>query len=181
MTTSPVARDILPAGSWDAAGADDVIVLDYDARHRRRFRYVAAGGTGFVLDLARATVLAEGDGLALSDGRVVAVQAAPEALMAVQGSSPVALLRLAWHIGNRHLPAQIGADRILLRRDPVILAMLRGLGAHVELVEAPFTPEGGAYAAEGGHGHDHRHGHDHDHAHDHAHGDHHHGHHGHAH
>ncbi|NKJ44432.1 urease accessory protein UreE [Novosphingobium sp. SG720] len=177
MTEPLIARDVLPAGSWDAASAADVIVLDYDARHRRRFRYVAAGGTDFVLDLARATVLAHGDGLALSDGRVVRVEAVPEALMEVRAASPIALLRLAWHIGNRHLPAQIHAGCILLRRDGVILDMLRGLGAQVDLIEAPFTPEGGAYTGEHGHDHghapydhDHAHGHDHDHRHHHSHG-----------
>lgn len=174
MTEPLIARDVLPAGSWDSASAADVIVLDYDARHRRRFRYVAAGGTDFVLDLARATVLAHGDGLMLSDGRVVRVEAVPEALMEVRAASPIALLRLAWHIGNRHLPAQIHAGCILLRRDGVILDMLRGLGAQVELIEAPFTPEGGAYTGEHGHDHDHApHDHDHGHSHDHDHGHHH--------
>lgn len=178
MTEPFIARDVLPAGSWDAASAADVIVLDYDARHRRRFRYVAAGGTDFVLDLARATVLAHGDGLMLTDGRVVRVEAVPEALMDVRAASPIALMRLAWHIGNRHLPAEIHEDRILLRRDGVILDMLRGLGAQVDLIEAPFTPEGGAYTGEHGHDHDHAphdhdHGHDHGHHHSHGHGHHH--------
>lgn len=181
MTQSLTARDVLPAGSWDSSLAADVIVLDYDARHRRRFRYIAQGGTDFVLDLARATVLAHGDGLRLSDGRIVRVEAVPEALMQVRAESPLALLKLSWHIGNRHLPAEIHADHILLRRDGVILDMLVGLGAQVDLIEAPFTPEGGAYAGDGqGHHHDrahgHNHGHSHSHSHDHDHVHHHHDH-----
>lgn len=156
--TDLTAREVLPCGQWNADAADDHIVLDADARHRRRFRYIAKGGTDFVLDLARATVLRHGDGLRLSDGRVVRVEAVPEALMAVRGGGALDLLRLAWHIGNRHLPAEIHADHILLRRDGVILDMLLGLGAQVDLLDAPFTPEGGAYAGEGhDHGHDHHH------------------------
>ena len=154
--TDLIAREVLPCGHWDADAADDHIVLDYDARHRRRFRYIAKGGTDFVLDLARATVLRHGDGLALSDGRVVRVEAVPEALMAVRGHHALDLLRLAWHIGNRHLPAEIREDHILLRRDGVILDMLLGLGAHVDLIDAPFTPEGGAYAGDAP-AHDHHH------------------------
>ncbi|PCD02092.1 urease accessory protein UreE [Sphingomonas spermidinifaciens] len=162
----PVAARLLPAGSWDRASACDRIALDHDARHRRRFHYVAAGGTAFLLDLPRAAVLAEGDGLALDDGRVIAVEAAPEPLMEARAPTPGAMMRLAWHIGNRHLPAQLGFDVIRLRRDHVIRDMLEGLGAEVVDVEAPFTPEQGAYAGGGGHAHGHHHRH---HEHDHAH------------
>ncbi len=144
------ARHILPAGTWPPATACDHIALDYDARHRRRFRYVAAAGTEFLLDLPRATVLRQGDGIRLDDGRVVAVEAADEALVEVRAHDAAALLRLAWHIGNRHLPAQLGEHRILIREDHVIIAMLRGLGADTQPLRAPFTPESGAYA---GHAH----------------------------
>ncbi|MBC2665173.1 urease accessory protein UreE [Novosphingobium flavum] len=172
--TDLAARQILAAGHWDAARADDFIVLDYDARHRRRFRYVARGGTDFLLDLPSAAVLRHGDGLKLTDGRTVRIEAEPEELMEVRAGAGHDLLRLAWHIGNRHLPAELHADRILLRHDRVILDMLRGLGAEVALIRAPFTPEGGAYAGEGhSHGHDHDHDHDHDHHHDHGHHHHH--------
>jgi urease accessory protein len=101
------------------------------------------------------------------------VVAAREPLMEVKARDGAALLRLAWHIGNRHLAAQISPERILIRRDPVIAAMLQGLGAHLADIEGPFDPEGGAYG--GAHqAHDHAHG---DqahggHAHAHAHGDH---------
>jgi urease accessory protein len=140
------AHQILPAGTWPQAQACDHIALDYDARHRRRFRFVAQAGTEFLLDLARAAVLNHGDGLQLDDGRIIEVLAAPEALTEVRASSPQELVRLAWHIGNRHLPAQLLADRILIREDHVITDMLIGLGAQITHLQAPFTPESGAYA-----------------------------------
>lgn len=146
------AHTILPAGTWPAANANDRIALDYDARHRRRFRYTADAGTDFLLDLPRATVINDGDGLQLDDGRVIAVAAAPEALIEITAASTTELVRLAWHIGNRHLPAQLSEDRILIREDHVIVAMLHGLGATTRTVSAPFTPESGAYANSHAHG-----------------------------
>ena len=110
------------------------------------------GGLVFLLDLAESAVLRHGDGLVLEDGRVVEVRAKPEPLLEVRGRDGHHLARLAWHLGNRHLPAAIEASRILIRPDHVIAAMLVGLGATVTAVEAPFDPEGGAYAA-GGNGH----------------------------
>ncbi|MFT3790589.1 MAG: urease accessory protein UreE [Rudaea sp.] len=148
--TDSFARDILPAGSWDTANAADRITLDYEGRHRRRYRYRADNELEFVLDLAQTTLLHDGDGLKLDDGRIVLVRAVPEALVAVTANNTDALIKLAWHIGNRHLPAQLSAERILIRDDAVIVEMLRGLGAHVEKIVAPFTPERGAYA----HAHD---------------------------
>ena len=171
-------HDILPPGHWDETTAADSIALDHDERHRRRFRYTAQAGTRFLLDLARPTVLEDGAGLRLSDGRTVLVRAAPEALMEVRAADAHSLLRLAWHLGNRHLPTQIMADGLRLRHDHVIRDMLEGLGAEVRDISAPFSPEQGAYA--GGHA---GHGHSHEAAHDHGHGhhDHHeHGHHSHA-
>ncbi len=165
------ATSILPAGTWDAADAIDSVTLDHDARHRRRFRYAGDAGTAFLLDLPHATVLADGDGLRLDDGRTIRVTAADEPLIEVRAASPALLMRLAWHIGNRHLPADIGTDRIRLRADHVIAAMLRGLGGAVADIMAPFTPEAGAYAqpahehaahSPAHHAHDHGH-HHHDH------------------
>lgn len=151
------AQEILPAGTWPNATASDQIALDYDARHRRRFRYAASAGTAFLLDLARATVLNHGDGLVLDDGRIVEVIAAPESLTEVRAGSATELVRLAWHIGNRHLPAQLEADRILIREDHVITDMLIGLGAQVRHLQAPFTPESGAYANAHSHAQQHEH------------------------
>lgn len=163
------AVEVLPSGQWSRDAAIDRLVLDYDERHRRRMRYIAAGGTTFLLDLPRAAVLRAGDGLRLEDGRIVCVEASPERLVEVTAVDAAALIRLAWHIGNRHLPAQLEPRRILIREDAVIENMLRGLGATIGHVLEPFTPEAGAYdsgtvpAGQHLHAHEHSHGHDHDH------------------
>jgi len=158
----------------------DAVVLDHDARHRRRVTMKGEEGLEFLLDLPEVRVLKDGDLLVLEDGRLVEVKAAFEPLTRVIARDPAHLVRIAWHLGNRHLPAQFEAGFIFIRRDHVIEDMLRGLGATVLHVRAPFAPESGAYA-QGGHGH-HDHGH-HDHGHhDHAPHDHHHDHgHGHGH
>jgi urease accessory protein len=136
------------AGSWDGPAADR-IALDYETRQRRRLALTAVGGLAFVLDLPRPSALRPGDALALEDGRLIAIEAAAEALTEARVMDENALARLAWHVGNRHLPAEIGAGWLRIRRDPVIAEMLRGLGAEVCEVEAPFSPEPGAYAAHG--------------------------------
>jgi urease accessory protein len=138
------AIQVLKAGSWQAAPVDR-ITLSYDERHRRRIRFVAEEGTEFLLDLPRTTVLRGGDGLRLEDGGIILVAAAAEALLAVTAADAEQLARLAWHIGNRHLPAQMGGGRILIREDSVIEQMLIGLGANVQHVTESFTPEAGAY------------------------------------
>jgi urease accessory protein len=162
---------------WTQAPADTV-VLDFDDRHRRRMAMTGTHGLEFLLDLESATVLRGGDALVLDDGRLIEVVAAPEPLAEIRGADPHHLVRVAWHLGNRHLPTQITAKGLRIRRDHVIEAMVKGLGARVIEIEAPFDPEGGAYAG-GGHAHAPEGGpHDHDHAqHDHSshdHGDHHH-------
>jgi urease accessory protein len=146
-----------PAGAWPEAAAAGSVTLPYDERHRRRIRLATDDGMPFLLDLARAVAMDEGDGLGLADGRWLRVRAAPESLVEVRAGSPAALARMAWHLGNRHLPVQIGGDCLRIRRDHVIIAMLQGLGAEVTAVTAPFAPERGAYA--GGQGH-HHHAHD---------------------
>ena len=166
------ATRVFRAGEWSAV-ATDTVVLDYDHRHRRRMVMTGGGGLAFLLDLPDAVALRDGDGLLLDDGRIVAIKAAPEALAEVRGRDATHLLRLAWHIGNRHLPAEIRGDALLIRQDHVIEDMLAGLGATVAPVSAPFDPEGGAYGGDHGHhGHhhgdgddDHHHGDDHDHPH----------------
>ena len=150
----------------------DTLTLDHEARHRRRVALTAEGGLAFLLDLDRATVLDDGDAVKLEDGRLVQVRAAPERLIAVTTGNPLRLMKVAWHIGNRHVAAEIAEDTIYIAYDHVLLEMVRGLGATAAEVERPFRPERGAY--EGGHGH-HDHGHDHqapshdDHGHAHAH------------
>ncbi|HEY3695779.1 urease accessory protein UreE [Phenylobacterium sp.] len=136
--------EVLPAGAWGEAPADRV-VLDYDGRHRRRIMLTGASGREYLLDLAEARHLRDGDGLKLAEGGVVQVVARPEPLLEIRAASPEALVRLAWHIGNRHLAAAVRRDHILIRRDHVIAHMLEHLGARVAEVDAPFDPEGGAY------------------------------------
>lgn len=172
------AIEVLPPGKWPADMAVDRLVLNYDERHRRRLRYIAVGGTTFLLDLPRAAVLRAGDGLRLEDGRIVSVEASPEQLVEVTAPDSAALVRLAWHIGNRHLPAQLETQRILIREDAVIENMLRGLGATVKHVMEPFTPEAGAYdsgSQTSSHSHNHEHSHDQGHGNAHDHDDHTHG------
>lgn len=161
-----------PAADWPAAEATATVTLDFDARHRRRIRLTTDTGEDVLLDLPHAVAMADGDGLRLEDGRWLRVIAATEALIEVRGPTPHTLMRIAWHIGNRHLAAEIGYGAIRIRPDHVIEAMLRGLGGIVEHVEAPFQPEGGAYGGhaggqEHGHGHAHPHGHHDHHHHDH--------------
>jgi urease accessory protein len=163
--TLPRATAILPAGTW--SGAADHVTLDFDDRFRRRKRFDAAAGLSFVLDLPEATVLREGDALRLEDGRIVEIRAAPEPLLEVTPGPAMPLARLAWHLGNRHLPAEIGEARLLIRRDHVIEAMLRGLGAGLREVTAPFNPEGGAYGEHNRQPHHHHHHHDDDDGHHH--------------
>jgi len=134
---------------WTQAPADTV-VLDFDGRHRRRMAMTGTRGLEFLLDLENVTVLRGGDALVLDDNRLIEVVAAPEPLAEIRGSDPQHLVRVAWHLGNRHLPTQIMPKGLRIRRDHVIEAMVKGLGARVIEIEAPFDPEGGAYAG-GGH------------------------------
>ena len=139
------AVEVLPPGKWPSGTAADRLILTFDERHRRRLRYVACAGTTFLLDLPRTTILRTGDGLRLEDGRVIGVEALPEQLAEVTAPDTAALMRLAWHIGNRHLPAQLEPTRILIRDDAVVVNMLVGLGATVKPVTEAFNPEPGAY------------------------------------
>ncbi|MCJ2133809.1 urease accessory protein UreE [Methylobacterium sp. J-026] len=154
--TRILRRDALSGGE-----IVDRVILDHGDRHRRRVAMRGAGGLGFLLDLPEPTVLEDGDALVLQDGRLVWVEAAPERLLEIRAPSDRALKRLIWHIGNRHIPAEIGTDAVWIADDHVLADMVRGLGGSAEPVVRPFRPEGGAYA--GGHGHDHPHGGDHHH------------------
>lgn len=138
------ATRVRPAGP-QMNGPYETITLDHTARHRRRMVMTADGGLSFLLDLEQAQALRHGDGLVLEDGRVIKVLALPEPLTEVRGRDATHLTALAYQIGNRHLEAQIEAERILIRRDHVISAMLKGLGARVADVEEIFEPEAGAY------------------------------------
>jgi urease accessory protein len=182
------ATRVRGAHRWTEAPADTV-VLDFDDRHRRRMAMTGTRGLEFLLDLENAVALRGGDALVLDDDRLIEVVAAAEPLLEIRGQDPQHLVRVAWHLGNRHLPTQIMPKGLRIRRDHVIEAMVKGLGARVIEIEAPFDPEGGAYAG-GGHAHaaesdphghavhdgpSHEHGeHHHDDDHRHQHDDHHH-------
>ena len=146
----PTAHTLHSAGDW--SGAADAVTLTYEARFLRRKVLATARGERFLVDLPQTTSLNHGDAFELSDGRLIEVIAAEEPLIEITGPD---LPRLAWHIGNRHMPCQIEPDRLLIQRDHVIRDMLEKLGATLRDVSERFTPEGGAY----GHGRTHSHAH----------------------
>ena len=156
------ATAVASADNWPTDRQCATVTLDYDGRYRRRIRLVTDEGKAFLLDLPQAMRLGEGDGLALEDGGYVRVIAAAEAVadLNCQGSSGTA--RIAWHIGNRHIPIQVLPDGALrIRDDHVIVDMAQKLGADVHRHQAPFAPEPGAYAPRNSepHGHTHAHAH----------------------
>src|SRR5947207_9275253 len=130
----------------EGARVIDRVVLDAIDRHRRRIVLTGEGGTKLLLDLPHATALRDGDGLVLEDGSIVRVTGKREALIEIAASNPQQLARFAWHIGNRHTELEVVGERLRIRRDSVLEDMLRGLGAQLSLIEAPFEPEPGAYA-----------------------------------
>jgi urease accessory protein len=135
-----VAQILHRSGHWPRL-ATGRVVLGYEDRFLRRKRLVMASGDAFLVDLAETTNLLAGDAFELDDGRLVEIAAAEEPVLVIRGD----LVRLAWHIGNRHTPCQIEPDRLVIRADHVLADMLRGLGATVTETQGPFTPEGGAY------------------------------------
>ena len=146
----------------------DTVTLDREARYRRRVAMTTDRGHAFLLDLPEATYLADGDALEIEGRGLVKVVAAREDLLEVHADSRAALARIAWHIGNRHTPAEITTDALYIQPDHVLEEMMIGLGAHVHRVRRPFEPEGGAYGgkaqlASGHHHHHHGDGHGHDH------------------
>lgn len=152
------ATAILRAGAYKAVPIS-TIKLDHDERHLRRKMLTASNGENVLIDLPTAVALEDGDALELENGDLVQIIAAPETLFEITAKTPEHLSRLCWHIGNRHLPAQIERDRILIRHDHVIGAMLTGLGANIKNITAPFVPERGAYHSDTAHSHGHTHGH----------------------
>ncbi len=135
---------IKPFGTWPAVTATDRIVLDAGDRQRRRIVLKAEKGTEFLLDFEKPVTLRDGDGLLLDDGTIVLVAGEPEALIEVAAHGPLDFVRLAWHLGNRHTEVQVIGDKLRIRRDHVLEDMLRGLGAHLTPLDAPFDPETGA-------------------------------------
>ncbi len=147
------ATHIAREGAWPTTEAVGVVTLDYDMRQRRRIRLECDAVGPLLLDLERPAGLRDGDALQLDDGGWVAVHAAPEALMEIKALDRRLLVRVVWHLGNRHCPAEIAENCVTIRHDHVMADMARGLGATVTLVQRPFHPEGGAYDTDG-----HRHG-----------------------
>jgi urease accessory protein len=154
----------------------DTLTLDHEGRQRRRVALTADRGLEVLIDLEKATVLNDGDALKLEDGGLVAIKAAEEKLLEIRAENPLRLLKVTWHLGNRHTPAEITAEAIYIEDDHVIAEMVRGQGCSLTPVTRAFRPERGAYEHDCGH--DHHHGHDH---HDHDHHGHDHGHEHHAH
>lgn len=161
-------RTIHPAGSWQGEPADR-ITLDREDRHRRRAVLTGENGLTVLLDEPSAIHLHHCDGLELEDGRIVEVLAEPEKLVEIAADNAAHLVKIAWHLGNRHLPTQLMGETLRIRRDHVIEDMVARLGGRLTPLSAPFDPEGGAY------GHGRTQGHDHDHDHSHQHDHHHHG------
>jgi len=155
----------------------DAVILTPEERRAPRGSATGVKGTRLTFDIPEPVALRAGDLLVLDDGNLVEVLAEPEPLIEARAKDLTALARLAWHLGDRHVPVQLFANRLRVRRDPAIEALLARLGAKIVAIEAPFDPEGGAYTHTHAHDHgdrDHDHAHHHDHAHDHAHGNHHH-------
>jgi urease accessory protein len=152
------AAEVLPARTWDPAREVDQVLIDYDRRFRRRIVLTTLLGAEVLIDLPQAVRLRDGDGLLVEAG-IVRVRAQAEDLMEIHAHDEGDLIRIAWHLGNRHLPVQLLGDRIRIRADHVIGEMVEGLGGHVDRTEGPFDPEAGAYSG-GGHHHHHHHGDD---------------------
>src|SRR6266481_878932 len=149
-----------PAGHWPDEQAVGLLTLDFDERHRRRIRLTTDHGEDIILDLPNAVAMADGDGLQLEDGRWLRVQAAAEPIVEVRHEDPNQLVRLAWHLGNRHLATEVRHQVLRIRPDHVVEEMLHGFGAALVRVSGPFQPEGGAYSRDHQHHDDGEHHHE---------------------
>lgn len=160
------ATAVVPQDQMRARASVAQVRLDHDHRHRRRLVLTTSAGESVLLDLPSTEHLRGGEGLLLDDGDIIAIEAMPEKLLEITAPDHAALLRISWHLGNRHLPTELAGHVLRIREDHVLEAMVRGLGGTITHIEAPFDPEGGAYATTTHH--DHAHGHAHrDHAHPH--------------
>ncbi len=139
------ATKILRAGEWPSWTAAEKIKLDFNHRYRRRLRFATVDGLEVLLDLPEAIHIRNGDALVLDNGSFVAVEAAAENLMEIRAGSPDMLVRLAWHLGNRHLSVQFLPGCLRILDDHVIGSMVALLGGSVKKISAPFDPEPGAY------------------------------------
>ena len=160
------ALKVIVAGSNFSGQLVGTVTLDFDNRRRRRIRLTTDQGNDFLLNLPEVATLRDGDILVLDDEKGITVKAAPEPVVDVVCKNTAALVRVAWHLGNRHLPTQLMGDRLRIRQDHVIEEMLVILGAKPTRLDAPFNPEGGAYGHGETTGHDHSHNHNHSHQND---------------
>lgn len=165
------AHSFVPAREVEAKSIADSVVLTFEDRCQRQGVVQTVGGLDILLDLAEAPALAHGDAYRLEDGRLIEIVAEAEPLLEIKGRDPLHLMRLAWHLGDRHRETEIGTKWLRIRQDAEIAEVLKGLGAKVVAIEGPFQPEGGDHSHDV-HGHDHGHHHGHDHKHDHHHHDH---------
>jgi urease accessory protein len=179
----PRATRVVTAAERKDTLVADTLILPHAQRQAQKGFLFGIKGTCVELDFAEPVRLRTDDALVLDDGDLIEVVAEPEPLVEVRAADLPSLARLAWHLGDRHVPVQVFERKLRLKRDPAIEAMVASLGAKVTVIEAPFEPEGGAYETAAGGDHHHEHGHDHhDHGHAHAQGhahahhDHHHGH-----
>ena len=150
----------------------ETLTLNHEDRNRRRVALKGDGGRDILLDLDKPTALNDGDAVKLEDGSLVLIKAAAQKLIEITAENPLRLARVAWHIGNRHTPAEITASAIYIEHDHVLAEMVRGQGCAMTDVERPFQPERGAYDhdhADCGHDHHGHHHHDHGHEHGHSH------------
>ncbi|MFI5012167.1 MAG: urease accessory protein UreE [Hyphomicrobiales bacterium] len=153
------ASSIIRSPAVKADQVVDTVTLDHEDRYRRRAVLSCAGGLEILLDLEKPARIEDGDALKLEDGRLVRVVAAAEELIEITSDNPARLLRAAWHLGNRHTPAEITTEAIYFAKDHVLVEMLRGLGLSAKPVTRPFRPERGAYDHAGHGHHEHEHGH----------------------
>lgn len=171
----PRVTAVLAAGTYDAADIADSVILTRAQRQATHATFTAVRGANIELDLQSPAMLAMGDALVLENGRLIEVVAEAEPLLEVREADIGRLARLAWQLGDRHIPVQILPKRVRMGRDPTAEALLRRLGAKPVAIEAPFEPEGGAYRMaahplrHGDQGDAHHHDYDCDHDHDHGH------------
>lgn len=147
----------------------DSVLLKADQRRIQTAHLVGVNGTPIGVMLPEPAFLRNGDALELDDGSIVDIVIEPEPLVEIRGTDVTHLARLAWHLGDRHVPLQVLSNRLRMRRDRALEALLQSLGARLNAIEAPFDPEGGAYTSRPSHDHDHAHDHNHHHGHDHGH------------
>lgn len=143
---------ILRKHGFNPAEVEDRVTLEYDNRYRRRFRLFTENHRDILLDFDECEHMRDGDAIVLSDGSLVLVCARPEDLLEITAPNGNVLIRIAWHLGNRHLPVQFSDHALLIRANQVMADMVRGLGGNARPLKAIFDPDSGAYAGHGGRG-----------------------------